>query len=177
MTGLPHVLPWVLENLCNDRQCRGRSRQGDPDGELSLLGRAGGRCQVPGVWAVKSAGLAGRLFQDRALVKGHLVSHRKHASVPRLLQSGQACCEGAFWDIGEQGIKGPHCAPQHLKCTERSELKAECQPLIWTLFPLGRQIVQVTHISALDEIPIRSGSAVRLQSFLAQYIIRLQRCH
>lgn len=29
------------------------------------------------MWAVKTAGLAGRLFQDRALVKGNLVSHRK----------------------------------------------------------------------------------------------------
>ena len=61
-----------------------------------------------------------------------------------------------------QGIQGPHSALQHLKCTERSELKAECQPLIWTLFPLGRQIVQLMHILASDEIPRRSGSAVRL---------------
>lgn len=117
--------------------------------------------------AVKRAGLAGRLFQDRALVKGNLVSHRKRASLPWLLQSGQACCEGAFWYIGEQGVQGAHCAPQHLKCTERSELKAEYQPLIWTLFPLGRQIVQLMHISASDETPRRSGSAICLQSFLA----------
>lgn len=117
--------------------------------------------------AVKRAGLAGRLFQGRALVKGNLVSHRKRASLPWLLQSGQACCEGAFWYIGEQGVQGAHCAPQHLKCTERSELKAEYQPLIWTLFPLGRQIVQLMHISALDETPRRSGSAICLQSFLA----------
>ena len=52
------------------------------------------------MWAVKRAGLAGQLFQDRALVKGNLVSHRKCVSLPWLLQSGQACCEGAFCYIG-----------------------------------------------------------------------------